>query len=251
MNEGNPFDLEEREPEDLFENGTPPGGGESPEEVSEKEREELREPVRKILEQIRPQIESGTYRVIIGDDASGRIPMRIIGDVIKMAYADRGFPSPKIHFVALHRSADFGTDPKRESLYGPKVFAIRQELEEEGAQNPKALLVTDSIYTGSSLDPLVEDLEGESIDFDVVAVGNNGKIKERWGKTIISGMDGKPAIYGKEYSGVTKTHGEVFAHPMTEGVANPEEKLALQKKINQSREHASRMAKELYDEWRG
>src|SRR3989344_9337060 len=60
----------------------------------------LEDPLANILEKLRPELERGEYRLIIGDDASGRIPTRIVGEVIKKLSEERGFPRPLVRFIA-------------------------------------------------------------------------------------------------------------------------------------------------------
>ena len=43
-------------------------------EIKHAEIAKLREPIKNILEQMRERIDRGEYTLIIGDDASGRIP---------------------------------------------------------------------------------------------------------------------------------------------------------------------------------
>jgi len=76
--------------------------GETKEEklIKHPEIAELREPIQNLLEQLRDKIDKGEYGVIIGDDASGRIPALILDNVIKSVYQDKGYTKPKTIFFA-------------------------------------------------------------------------------------------------------------------------------------------------------
>lgn len=60
----------------------------------------LREPFQKIFLKLQESIDSGEYNLIIGDDASGRIPALVVRNFIKEVYAKRGYPKPATRFFA-------------------------------------------------------------------------------------------------------------------------------------------------------
>jgi len=70
-------------------------------EIKLREVKDLEEPLEDILEQIKPEIESGTYRLIIGEDASGRIPALVIGGVINRQHENKGFPKALTVFLPV------------------------------------------------------------------------------------------------------------------------------------------------------
>src|SRR3989344_8140945 len=62
--------------------------------------EDLREPIENILIELMPDIETGAYSTIIGDDASGRVPTIILANVMKSIYELKGYPPPTVRFLA-------------------------------------------------------------------------------------------------------------------------------------------------------
>src|SRR3990167_11536940 len=68
-------------------------------EVVFKEVAELELPIKIIIEKIRTRIENGEYGLIIGDDASGRIPTLILGNFIKKVSEQKGLDKPNIIFI--------------------------------------------------------------------------------------------------------------------------------------------------------
>ena len=68
-------------------------------EVVFKEVAELELPIKIIIEKIRPRIENGEYGLIIGDDASGRIPTLILGNFIRKTSEQKGLDKPNIVFI--------------------------------------------------------------------------------------------------------------------------------------------------------
>ena len=64
---------------------------------------DLEEPIKRILKDILPNIERGDYQLIVGDDASGRIPTLIIDRFIKKVYKKMGFDTPQTIFFAGSR----------------------------------------------------------------------------------------------------------------------------------------------------
>lgn len=62
--------------------------------------ENLEYPIRDILEKMLPNIERGEYDLIIGIDASGRIPTIIMEKFIKHVYSKNRISLPDIRFMA-------------------------------------------------------------------------------------------------------------------------------------------------------
>lgn len=62
-------------------------------EVVFEEVAELELPNKIIIEKIQSRIEAGEYGLIIGDDASGRIPTLILGNFIKKISEQKGLPT--------------------------------------------------------------------------------------------------------------------------------------------------------------
>ena len=64
------------------------------------EIDRLEKPMEVILEKILPDIENGRYDLIIGIDASGRLPTLATNKFIKYIYQEKGYELPKTIFMA-------------------------------------------------------------------------------------------------------------------------------------------------------
>ncbi|MBI5420722.1 MAG: hypothetical protein HZA35_00180 [Parcubacteria group bacterium] len=76
------------------------------EHIHYKEIVELEEPIQRLLDQLRPHLEKNEYRLIIGDDASGRIPTLIMRKVMDTIYAGLMFDVATIGFDSSHEDPD-------------------------------------------------------------------------------------------------------------------------------------------------
>ena len=56
--------------------------------------EQLRVPIQKILEELRPEIEKAAYGMVLSDDVSGRIPALMLGWALKRIYKQNGNQPP-------------------------------------------------------------------------------------------------------------------------------------------------------------
>lgn len=119
---------------------------------------ELEEPIKKILEQISSKFEKGEYDLMIGIDASGRIPALIIFKVAEHIYQKRKIAVPLFRFVAGDAA------PKSELK---KVIS---------GWNPrkKVLIVDDIVHSGESIAGLVGVLDDLNIQYDVAAIDATG-----------------------------------------------------------------------------
>lgn len=206
---------------------------------------ELRDPIRKMLEPIMENIEGGDYQLLIGDDASGRVPALIVRKVINGIYAKNGIPPIPTRFIAGTRHYEAGeeeSDAKR-----AKVARYLQELLAVTPGIKNALIVTDTISTGRSLLPLARSLKELGIFYDIVAVGATGNfrvvqpnVEEALGGPIFTGMDKTPSIY-LEYgiSGVHKNIKDLHSVPTRQYYKNNP---FVQKKVSLAREEAGRVA---------
>lgn len=128
--------------------------------------EDLREPSMRILEGIRDHINHGSYRMIIGDDASGRIPTLLFSGVIKNAYQTTGHTPAEVRFFAGDRSN------KSEEFTNNLAKRFTQEFKTlAGDHGARVLVVTDTINTGAALRPLVAQLARYQIPYDIAAIG--------------------------------------------------------------------------------
>src|SRR3989338_4536592 len=181
---------------------------------------ELELPIKIIIEKIRPRIEKGEYGLIIGDDASGRIPTLILGNFIKKVSESKGINVPNIIFIPgklIGPFLGFGSESMRKKLedHINKFGAILEK---------RILIVTDTVLTGQSLKTLVGLLREIGFTCDIATIGvetDEKDLSDRDGKLqnseVISGefytedhhMHNTPKIYKeKTLSGVTKKVGQ-------------------------------------------
>jgi len=66
--------------------------------LSKREQQQLASEL--ILEQARESIDKGEYNILIGDDASGRVPTLIFRRVLQDVYKEKGYDAPKTLFFA-------------------------------------------------------------------------------------------------------------------------------------------------------
>jgi hypothetical protein len=224
---------------------------------------ELLNPLKNLLTQLRERIEKVGYQLVIGDDASGRIPALIVHKTLESICEQKGLFKPEILFFAGSR--------------GLKEKRMYQELEAKQAHiaelfrysNPKilrrALIVTDAIQTGDSLLPLVNGLNANGIDYDIASItlGSEGKrnfkpdkavarlSKKLGGDLFYAKVSAFPAVFDrKDLSGVQKDPREVFSFPVTadsEDSIEQEKVRRIQEKINSARKDSKILARKLLD----
>lgn len=234
--------------------------GDQKAEVLLEEVAELEGPIKKIIEKISDRIEKGEYGLVVGDDASGRIPTLILGNFIKKIAEKRGLPRPNVIFIPGKLTDYKHSGP--EYLYTKQQEDLEQHLANWSADKSKRILiVTDTVLTGHSLRVLVRSLKdlGYKIDIGTVGVEDEGGFFESkryasLGDTEIfsgeykrqsnSGDTATPKIYQKHpISGVIKGAGDetsrLFIKSVGDRLYTREEFRDL---INQSREDANIVA---------
>jgi hypothetical protein len=112
----------------------------SAETIEHQEIAELAEPVSRILEALRSELERGTYPLIIGIDDSGRIPALLIAETLTRIYEKLGIPKPQILFFP-----SYGTLPKAEQVSIGRLQA--EKLQQFLAQ--RNVVLTDKKSTNS------------------------------------------------------------------------------------------------------
>ncbi|MCX6738489.1 MAG: hypothetical protein NT098_00360 [Candidatus Parcubacteria bacterium] len=221
---------------------------------------ELRRPTEKILEKLSHDLESGEIQLIIGDDASGRIPTAIFRKIFDMAYKERGFTTLETRFLSGSRHL-YGEEKKeKEEKIAEYLEQVKGDIEKKfGRPLQKVLIVTDVVMTGHSLDPLLEVLNGMGIQSKVVSIGilygevSVKEISERWRAPVFFGMDYMPEVYGRpKISGVVKEEEELFSETYKKkwGMVGTEKGVEAQYEINKAREVAEDLAVEIYEKWK-
>lgn len=217
---------------------------------------ELEKPTQKLLEQLRDKIERGEYGLIIGEDASGRIPALILGGVIKRIHKLKDFREPNIIFI-----------PGELDRHNTSTEDFRKYISKYGVEDgDKILVVTEVIQSGFRLNRLVEILRSAHYPCDIATISishqNDDFFKERIKRhldpvSVFSGGYSRdpvdkddlypdtPRIYTKRYmSGVVKKVGDSVSRPyisVFKGEKN------VQKNINQSREDVGVVVDKLVD----
>ncbi len=230
--------------------------------------EQIEYPLKEILRTLRPEIERGTYRVIIGDDASGRLPTLVLGQVIGAVYQKQGLEKPISRFIAgstqLKEKDKTSRDTKKEEVKN-HIARIADDagITSEGMpmflkslgvlpKDKKVLIVTDTIETGESVKFLLKALAANNLSADVVTITDLGgeprKSRRISGAEVHNGgMIFVPGIYNKSFiSGVTKNPEELFATPLRISRGDSSKVQAV---VNYSREVASEISERLTQEY--
>ena len=196
-------------------------------EIVIEEIAELERPMEVLIDKIGDRIETGEYGLVLGIDASGRVPALIIGEFIKDVYEKKGNEGPRILFLAGAGSID---DPIKPSLRKFKKKKIDEWVKHNGLDekfNRRVLIVDDTMIDGTSVKPIVEILRKMNIKVDIAVVG------AQVGPGISKALDADvfegeyyvhkgmysrknfvPSIWGrKDISGVTKDKNKLFSEP--------------------------------------
>ena len=193
-------------------------------EIKHAEIAKLREPIKNILEQMRERIDRGEYTLIIGDDASGRIPTWIFYNFFKEIYKEKNFPVPRVRYFeggyrddktafSLKRLFSKKTNSKIEEIKS-HLTKLRKISNNGVSPKQKALVVTDTIASGHNSQPILDALRQQQISFDVAAVSNINYLTERFGSDgkLFSGQYNPLSIYGRDdLSGITKNPKDLFS----------------------------------------
>lgn len=149
------------------------------------------------------------YDTILSDDASGRLVTLVLRKIIDQARNEAGLDPVKTFFLASgrHDSAEI-------------IDKIESFLEDKKDDIKKALLVTEYISTGKSIEKLAKVLEKLEIPFDLAAPSIND-LPETYSTLISSRI-----VYGehsrigsnlwsrKDLTGVEKNNSTVSPHPV-------------------------------------
>jgi hypoxanthine phosphoribosyltransferase len=217
-------------------------------------------PVQRIVEKLTPVLESGEIQLIIGDDASGRIPTAIFRKIFDLAYKERGFTTPETRFITGGGRGWENLEGKERNEKKKKIEEflsdVKSDVEKKfGKPMKNVLVVTDTVDTGKSLDILMETLKEAGMTAAVASLGvlsDELPIEKRWGAPLLFGSEMTPGIYSQSsLSGVSKDPEDLFAKPLKSDYwRNPSAQQDIQKAIKKSRETANDVASEVYKEWR-
>lgn len=226
----------------------------------------MENPIKKILSQLKPHIDSGEYKVIIGEDASGRIPAFAMHKILSAIYQANGFSPPQTRFVAGSRDNTWLKDifQKKKSNLREYIEELRSFLGVDDTEG-RMLIVTEYIQTGRSLQLLVDLLNEAGIKYDIATFGIerggvHEELEEKWGAQIVSGSNQNPLLNGlHRYGGVVKDNPNIHARKLRDGdkeyhgyggeIENEIFDEYTQARINTSRKRASQLAEKIVSEY--
>lgn len=185
--------------------------------------QQLHEPMAKMLEQVLDNIKMGEYQLIIGEDASGRIPTLIVRRFVNKIYKNLGLPDITTrHFAGRNR--EYNNDDETPDKIKKMKEYIQHIKDASNIDINKALVVTDYIAYGTSIAFLIKMLGEANIKTTLLTVGstadadnpNLALCKEKYGLiSVHSGGEELPLIYGKsDISGVEKNSVCLHAEPI-------------------------------------
>jgi adenine/guanine phosphoribosyltransferase-like PRPP-binding protein len=163
--------------------------------------------VTNILMQLGEGIRKGEYPVILGVDASGRVPAILMAKTIRRIYAALGHERPIVKFVSGAADEEILLEYASEKIK-PLVH-----------DKQKVLVVDDTVYSGDTLRAIKHTLERADIPTELVALellNTSVHINKKVGQQVIIGGvlgDKKfPPVYGKpSMSGVSKVDEELHS----------------------------------------
>lgn len=196
--------------------------------IKNKEIAELEEPVRKILHGLSNNINAGEYSVILGEDATGRLPALLFQKILTPIYKNKGFSPPELSFFAGQTFSMRGVEKEKVTKYFERYF--EEICEQTRKENKKFLIVTDTIQSGEHLFPFVKSLKKMKTSFDLAAISFLGvefmqkreSVEYFLGTKIFWGKGDLSSLYtssdSKAMSAVIKSidttpFGEIFPNP--------------------------------------
>lgn len=170
----------------------------------------MREPIENILLALKDTIEKGEYQLIIGDDASGRIPTLVFHKILTALYQKYHYPKPHTRFFA-GESYNFGQKKFEEEMVGQIKQRLLEYIREYG-EPKRVLVVTEAIVQGRRLHAPALALKKAGLPFDIATIGlvsveDKKVLEDKLGAKIFEGMNKNPMIYNaKKLSGVEKDY---------------------------------------------
>lgn len=168
--------------------------------------QEVADDIERLLERgdVLELIKCGKFNRYIGDDASGRIPALMFWECAK--YIRRGLGQnniPTLTFIATDRK---GANEKQIA-----------ELIQTFNSSDQVLIITEYLYSGKTILPLIDVLDDEKIPHKIIALRASMIIKKEEGTLLyedytIGDEPGTPSIYKQwELSGVVKQIGKAHS----------------------------------------
>ena len=194
--------------------------------LNEKEKaviEELEQPIIHIVERLSDHIEAGDYSLILGDDASGRIPTIMVAKIIQAIYKHNGRTTPLVRFLAGGKGLDLKNEENKEHALSLHIGRMLETMKKEKIPPGKCLIVTDTLHSGETVQSFANALEENDMGFEVASVGTTGSKAEEyeklWNTRVAIGMQVVPTIdsrtdaTARALKGVDKNREDLFAIP--------------------------------------
>lgn len=224
----------------------------------------LEDPLRQVLGQLKESIQNGDYKVLVGEDASGRLPTFVMHKVLSAVYQEKGYPPVATRYLSGNRGnswLDVIFQKKKSQL--KEYLADLNEFLGTEMQSGKILIVTDHIETGKSLLLLTKLLNEAGIDYDIATVAIDSEdvhrqLEDKWGHEIVAGRTTNAMVSGlKDFSGVYKDNPNIHARRLQPGDKEYYDHGELerelydehtQERINESRKKMGELAEKLTSE---
>lgn len=133
----------------------------------------LSEPVvRMISGQLSEKLKKGEYQLIIGEDASGRIPALIFFQIAKRYAQDFEQETPKLIFLAGSRKH---ADKKEKQARTEKELKSKfSKMGKKVEDINRAIIVTEHVYSGHSPRAIIWALQNLEIGVDLATLSRDG-----------------------------------------------------------------------------
>lgn len=219
-------------------------------EYAHAEIEALKVPFSRLVYKLKEDIDAGTYDMLIGDDASGRIPTmalrKVFANRMRATHPDitpdEDREALKTYFVAGGRSRHEDQYEHMRSFFEKIAPEVRR----------RALVVTEYIQSGESIRRLVKLLDAEHIPFDIATISfgiderdeRSEEVRDFFrNHTIIAGIvtrnAGAPLIYDRQdLAGVEKSVQPLNAHAVRYFEKNSQDFLAARGDISRLADEA-------------
>lgn len=181
--------------------------------------ENLEYSIDRIFKKLAPEINRGDFTLIIGDDASGRIPTFIIAHALKTIYKKKRFQPPSVRFIAGSTQLNDSERHAKIEKVAAQIGKMKETLIKAHGAMGKTLVVTEIVESGASLKVLLDGLFQNHMDVQAVSLGESRRHKNilteaQVNNLVVGDPEDPPLIYGKqELSGVQKNPDDLFATP--------------------------------------
>jgi len=187
-----------------------------PPEFKLEEFEQSREEFESLVKQLAPAIKNHEYNIIVGDDASGRIPTLVLGGLMKEIYKkDKVIPPQILFFGGRHLIYE-------ENLVSDFFQKLEKQTEIK-ISSSRALVATEYMYTGTTIVSFVKTFKKLGLSCDVAALSAEGperyyKDKSGYLNKIYIGnaLGGASPFYGSRiYAGAKqRPEDKIFSSPL-------------------------------------